>query len=183
MMETQKRQLHPVMLKRGYCNSILSECTRLFVRSAVGNTKNEPLAHSSPSMRTEHLVVVLKELLQQCRIWMNERIALFETPSSTIGMSDLYRFVSTSFLSHSTGLCLSRTISLLAELGLMASPLERMPYIGRNIRYHSATGCTKSEQNDWLAQRDQTHSVSQFESAVFRMAQKNSNGHLNLCDA
>ena len=140
----KKPRLHPMMLEREYCNNILSERARLFVISAVGNTKTELLARSLPSTRTRHFVLVVEELLQLCKIWMNGRIALLETSSSTIGMNDLYRYVSTLLLSHSTGISLSRTITLLAELGLTAPPLERMRYIGQNILAYSATDRQKT---------------------------------------
>lgn len=94
---------------------------------------------------------------------MNERIVLFDT-SSTIGMNDLYRYISTFLLSHSTGASLSRNIASPAELGLMAPPLERMRYIGQNILSYTATGRGNNPQNTCLAQRDQlvTQNLSRF---------------------
>ena len=125
-METEKAATSSDNVEQEYCNKDLSECARLLVTSAVGNTKTDLLARSLRCTRTGHLVLVLEELLQQYKIWMNERIALVESSSSTIGMNDLSRYVSTLLLSHSTGTSLSRTIALLAELGLTAPPLERM---------------------------------------------------------
>ena len=167
----KKPRLHPIMLKQEYCNKLLSERARLFVTSAVGNTKTELLDRSLPSTRTGHLVLVLEELLQQFKIWINERIALFKSSSSTIGMNGLYRYVSTLLLSHSTGISLSRTIAWLAELGMTAPPLECMRYIGQTIQAYSSTGRGNTQQNTWLPQRDQTQNLSRFESKVFRMTQ------------
>ena len=77
-MATKKPRLHPVIMEREYCNNILSERARLSVSSAVGNTKTELMALIIPSTRTGHFVLVLEELLQPYRIWMNERIYFFE---------------------------------------------------------------------------------------------------------
>lgn len=137
-------------------------------------------AKSLAPTRAGFIVLLVLDLIEKVREWMNESIRMQETVSITITKSHTYRFLSALLLSHCTGFSYVNTIELLRNFGATAPSLERMRFISSNIVAFAPTSRGKDGTLGWNGQRDQTRQPSEFELLSFRTTQKIFSVHLNF---
>jgi hypothetical protein len=163
---------HAVMLDREFSRDVIAERARLFCSSAMSQLRIERIALELPATRAGHIILLMDDVLQQCRKWMNGHIALHARDTRPVGLDDLYRYVAVLLLSHLTGLSFEKTVSLLARLDCKPPSLDRVRYISRNILAHPATGRGNMGERTWSAQRDETQYLDSFEKAAYEMTRK-----------
>jgi hypothetical protein len=94
---------HAVMLDREFSRDVIAERARLFCSSAMSQLRIERIAVELPATRAGHFILLMDDVLQQCRKWMNGHIALHARDTRPVGLEYLYRYVAVLLLSHLTG--------------------------------------------------------------------------------
>ncbi|CDF37457.1 unnamed protein product [Chondrus crispus] len=137
----------------------------------MSQLKTARVANEVNSTRAGHLILLMDDVLQHCRKWMNEHIALHSLGTHPIGLDDLYRYVAVLLTSHLTGLSFEKTVDLFTRLNCNPPSTHRVRFISRNNLAHSATGRGRGE-SAWSAQRDETQYLDAFEKAAYEMTRK-----------
>jgi hypothetical protein len=163
---------HGVTLDREFSRDVIAERARLFCSSAMSQLRIERIALGLPDTRAGYVVLLVDDVLQQCRKWMNGHIALHALSTQPVGLNDLYRYVAVLLLSHLTGLSFEKTLFLLARLNCNPPSLDRVRFISRNILAHPATGRGNMRESTWRTQRDETQYLGNFEKTAYEMTRK-----------
>jgi hypothetical protein len=83
---------HTIMLDWEISRDVIAERARLFCGSAMSQLRIERIALELRETRVGHIILLMDDVLQQCRKWMNGHIAL-NAGTRSIGLDDLYRYV------------------------------------------------------------------------------------------
>lgn len=122
--------------------------------------------------RAGGVFLFMNGLLRQCLDWLNEYLRLQNANIGRFHLADMYLFVSVLLFSHTTGLSFAKTVSVLRQAGCTQPPLEKVGFIASHILAYPATGRGREFHDIWISQRDQTRSLSEFESVAFAETQK-----------
>lgn len=164
-----------VAMESQFASDVLEERARLFCSSAMSQLRMERVANDTENTRAGHIVLMMDDVLQQCRKWLNGHIALHATnvPSARpVSMGDMYRYVAVLLLSHLTGLSFEKTVALFEQLQCNAPSLDRVRFISTHILAYSSTGRGNMGGEVWTAQRDETVLLDVFENTAYDMSRK-----------
>lgn len=160
-----------LLLEDVFVEKVIGERARVFCTSAMERLEVERLVRQLGTTRADYLVLFVDELLHTCLGWLNEYIVLHRRDMQPLKIYDLYRYVSILLLSHCTGFSFQKTIDILQKDGC-PTPLDKVRFISNNMLAFSPTGRGRDGGISWLAQRDQTPRLTQFEITAFRVTCK-----------
>ena len=129
-----------LVLEEKFADKVIGARARLFWLPAVSKMREARVVKDLGASRGNFMSLFTDELLQKCMQWTNERIVLHDLPVERLKMWDMYRFLSVMLLSHTTGLSLEKTITILRRFATTPPLLERVRFIASNIRAFSAMG-------------------------------------------
>ena len=153
-------------------SEVISERARLFCSSAMERLEIERVVRQLEPTRAGSLVLFMDELLHTCMTWLNEYIVLQRRSMKPLTIYDLYCYVAILLMSHCTGISFQKTTDIMQRDGCKTPSLEEMRFISNHILAFSPTARGQDGSRTWLAQRDQTQRLTQFENTAFRVCCK-----------
>lgn len=78
-----------IMLENDFSSNVISERARLFCSSAMRQLRFELLARGLPARRAGTVIILMGEVLQLCKTWINERISLQGLQARPVDLDDL----------------------------------------------------------------------------------------------
>jgi hypothetical protein len=152
--------------EREVVDVLFSERARLFC--FFGVERLDEMLRELPGSHACIIELLMGDLLDLSRQWINEKIVRDGTPFDRVTESDMLRYVAVLTLSHCTGFSLTRSLELLLQEGISAPSLERVRFISTNILACCPSGRGNQGRSSWQCSRDQTQSLADFEKAAYR---------------
>lgn len=160
-----------IVLESDFSSDLTMERVRLFCVSALNSLDDELRAKGLAESRVSYVVLMLEDVLEQCRKWLNGHISLHDLGRKAVGMDDMYRYVAVMLASHLYGISLDRTLDTLSRFDCTPPPLDRVRFISTNILAYPATGRRNAGGGVvWNAQRDPTQLLDTFEKTAYAMS-------------
>jgi hypothetical protein len=158
-----------LLLEDVFARDAFGERARMFSLFALERLREQRIVRGLPASRAGFGILFADELLQSCMGWTNEHIVLHHDHMPKLTMRDMYRYLASMLLSHTTRFSLEKTIDMLQNTGAVAPSVEITRFIANNVKGYSAMGRGDTGSARWVSQRDQTIQLASFERIAFHL--------------
>lgn len=159
-------------MEKAFADEIIAERNRLFYGFSVSLLGTQRRANGTDGTRSGHIVLMMEDVLKQCRKWLTGFFALHGLFKRHMGTDDVYSSVAVLLHSYLTGLSPEKSLYVLEALGCNPTSLERVSFISIKIPAHPETGRGNLGDNVCGSWRDEVFFLDTFENTTYDMSRK-----------
>lgn len=157
-----------IIYEKELADNVFSHHAMLYYAGAADRMEMVCKTRGLPLTRSGFIVMMAGNLLNKVMEWMNGFVRLSENAESLLQEKDMLQYLAVMLCSHTTGLTMAKSIDLLKRFGAVVPSLQRVRWVSQHLLAFPIVGRGKDGASNWMAQRDQTPNLTEFEQTAFK---------------